>query len=145
MVGDDGLRTARPFSNASFPGIANTIHVGGTTGKSGHCRPATARPPADNFGHPHRDAADCFHRAVALDRTQEIHAAYALEAYTWTFLDRCDEASAQFHAHPVTPALKSEDFDAAAEACRKRLTEKTRRVKSAHANGEIGAGASTKR
>src|SRR5207302_1019438 len=34
---------------------------------------------------------------------------------------------------------------AAAEACRKRLTEKTRRVKSAHANGEIGAGASTKR
>jgi hypothetical protein len=91
------------------------------------------------------DAADCFHRAATYDRTEEIHAAYALEAYAWTFIDRCDEASAQFHAHPVTPALKSEDFDAAAEACRKRLTEKTRRVKSAHANGEIGADASTKR
>src|SRR5262249_36046138 len=82
------------------------------------------------------DAADCFHRAVTLDRTQEIHAAYALEAYACTLLGRCDAAAAQFHSHPVTPALRSEDFDAAAEACRKRLTEQTRRVKSAHANDE---------
>ncbi|MDB4970316.1 MAG: hypothetical protein JWN44_6005 [Myxococcales bacterium] len=91
------------------------------------------------------DAADCFHSAARFDRTEEIHAAFALEAYAWTFLDRCDEASAQFHAHPVTPALKSEDFDVAEAACRKRLTAKTRRVKSAHANEEIGAAASTKR
>jgi protein O-mannosyl-transferase len=66
------------------------------------------------------DAADCFHRAATCDRTEEVHAAYALEAYAWTFLGRCDEAVAQFNAHPATPALKSEDFEAAAAACRAR-------------------------
>ena len=95
------------------------------------------------------DAADCFHRAASLDRTEEVHAAFALEAYAWTRLGRCDEAEAQFRAHPETPALKAEDFDAVAAACRARatppLTETTRRVKSTHANGELGAGASKKR
>ena len=89
------------------------------------------------------DAADCFHRAVTLDRTEEVHAAYALEAYAWARLGRCDQAEAQFRAHPPTPALRTEDFDAAAAACRARtvkpLTETTRRVKSTHANGETGA------
>lgn len=70
------------------------------------------------------DAAACFHRAAAVDKTAEVHAAYALEAYAWTFLGRCDEAIAQFRAHPVTPALKTEDFDAAARAC--QLRTKTR-------------------
>ena len=85
------------------------------------------------------DAADCFHRAATLDRTEEVHAAYALEAFAWTRLGRCDDAIAQFHAHPVTPALPAEDFDAAAEACKsKALTTTTRRVKSLHANEEIG-------
>ena len=92
------------------------------------------------------DAADCFHRAVATDRTEEVHAAYALEAYAWARLGRCDEAEAQFRAHPPTPALKTEDFDAVAEACRRKaLTTTTRRVKSLHANGETGRDASTKR
>ena len=92
------------------------------------------------------DAADCFHHAVVTDRTEEVHAAYALEAYAWTRLGRCDEAEAQFRAHPPTPALKTEDFDAAARACRdKALTPTTRRVKSLHANGETGRDASTKR
>ena len=95
------------------------------------------------------DAADAFHRAAACDRTSEIHAAYALEAYAWTFLDRCDEADTQFRAHPPTPALKTEDFDAASAACHGRaakpLTATTRRVKSAHANEETGADASTSR
>src|SRR6185503_10782466 len=59
------------------------------------------------------DAADCFHHAVVTDRTEEVHAAYALEAYAWTRLGRCDEAEAQFRAHPPTPALETEDFDAA--------------------------------
>ena len=67
------------------------------------------------------DAADCFHRAVTFDRTAEIHAAYALEAYAWTFLDRCDAAEAQFGAHPPTPALKTEDFETALAACRARV------------------------
>jgi hypothetical protein len=95
------------------------------------------------------DAADCFRRAITHDRTEEVHAAYALEAYAWTRLGRCDEAVAQFRAHPPTPALKTEDFDAAAEACRshqaKPLTPPTRRVKSTHANGETGRDASTRR
>ncbi len=92
------------------------------------------------------NAADCFHRAAACDRTQEVHAAYALEAYAWARLGRCDEAEAQFRAHPPTPALKTEDFDAVEEACRlKALTGTTRRVKSLHANGETGRAASTKR
>jgi protein O-mannosyl-transferase len=95
------------------------------------------------------DAADCFHRAVTFDRTAEVHAAYALEAYAWTYLGRCDEAEAQFRAHPLTPALKSDEFEAALTACRsgpaKPLTPTTRRVKSTHVNGEMGAGASTRR
>jgi len=95
------------------------------------------------------DAAACFHRAVETDRTEEVHAAYALEAYAWARLGRCDAAVEQFRAHPVTPALRTEDFDAAAEACRARLvkalTPPTRRVKSTHANGETGRDASTKR
>ncbi|MCU1279944.1 MAG: hypothetical protein JWM53_3490, partial [bacterium] len=95
------------------------------------------------------DAADCFHRAVTFDHTAEIHAAYALEAYAWAYLGRCDEAEAQFHAHPLTPALKAEEFDAAAAACHARgakpLTAPTRRVKSTHANAETGAEASTRR
>jgi hypothetical protein len=92
------------------------------------------------------DAAACFHRAVETDRTEEVHAAYALEAYAWARLGRCDAAVEQFRAHPVTPALRTEDFDAAAEACRaKALTPPTRRVKSLHANGETGRDASTKR
>jgi tetratricopeptide (TPR) repeat protein len=92
------------------------------------------------------DAAACFHRAVETDRTEEVHAAYALEAYAWARLGRCDAAVEQFRAHPVTPALRPEDFDAAAEACRaKALTPPTRRVKSLHANGETGRDASTKR
>ncbi|MGZ3426412.1 MAG: hypothetical protein ACXVCV_07175, partial [Polyangia bacterium] len=70
------------------------------------------------------DAADCFHRAVTFDRTAEIHAAYALEAYAWTYLDRCDAAEAQFRAHPPTPALKTEDFDAALAACRARVGQR---------------------
>jgi hypothetical protein len=95
------------------------------------------------------DAADCFHRAVTLDRTEEVHAAYALEAYAWARLGRCAEAESQFRAHPETPALKTEDFEAVLEACHARanepLTETTRRVKSTHANGETGVGASTER
>ena len=92
------------------------------------------------------DAADCFHRAATLDRTEEVHAAFALEAYAWARLGRCDEAIAQFHAHPVTPALPAADFDAAAEACRdKALTGTTRHVKSLHANEETGRSPSTKR
>jgi hypothetical protein len=95
------------------------------------------------------DAADCFHRAATLDRTEEVHAAFALEAYAWARLGRCAEAEAQFRAHPETPALKTEDFDAVAADCRARatppLTETTRRVKSTHANGELGASASKKR
>ncbi|HEY2749601.1 MAG TPA: hypothetical protein VGL86_33505 [Polyangia bacterium] len=66
------------------------------------------------------DAADCFHRATMLDKTEEVHAAYALEAYAWARLGRCAEAEAQFRAHPETPALKTEDFDAVAAACRAR-------------------------
>lgn len=92
------------------------------------------------------DAAACFHRAIETDRTQEIHAAYALEAFAWARLGRCDAAIEQFHAHPLTPALDAATFDAAADACRaKALTPPTRRVKSTHANGEIGRDASTKR
>ena len=95
------------------------------------------------------DAADCFHRAATLDRTEEVHAAFALEAYAWARLGRCAEAEAQFRAHPETPALKTEDFDAVAADCRARanppLTTTTRRVKSTHANGEMGADASKKR
>jgi hypothetical protein len=95
------------------------------------------------------DAADCFHRAAHFDRTAEVHAAYALEAFAWAHLGRCAEAEAQFRAHPPTPALKTEDFAAAAAACRARaakpLTAPTRRVKSLHANGETGADPSTKR
>jgi len=92
------------------------------------------------------EAADCFHRAATLDRTEEVHAAFALEAYAWARLGRCDEAIAQFHAHPVTPALPAADFDAAAEACRdKALTGTTRHVKSLHANEETGRTPSTKR
>ncbi len=64
------------------------------------------------------DAADCFHRAATLDRTEEVHAAFALEAYAWARLGRCAEAEAQFRAHPETPALKTEDFDAVAATCR---------------------------
>ncbi|MCU1283070.1 MAG: hypothetical protein JWM53_6616, partial [bacterium] len=82
------------------------------------------------------DAAACFHHAVEHDRTAEIHAAYALEAFAWTRLGRCDAAAAQFDAHPVTPALSAADFATALDACRNRLTPQTRRVKSAHANGE---------
>lgn len=63
------------------------------------------------------DAAADFHRAVTVDRTAEIHAAYALEAYAWTFLGRCHDAVAQFRAHPPTPALPTETFDAAAATC----------------------------
>lgn len=95
------------------------------------------------------EAADCFHRAASLDKTEEVHAAFALEAYAWARLGRCAEAEAQFRAHPETPALKTEDFDAVAADCRARanepLTTTTRRVKSTHANGETGADASTKR
>ncbi|HEX9101170.1 MAG TPA: hypothetical protein VF997_03145, partial [Polyangia bacterium] len=92
------------------------------------------------------DAAACFHRAAACDRTEEVHAAFALEAYAWARLGRCDEAEAQFRAHPPTPALKTEDFDAVAAACRdKALTGATRRVKSLHANGETGRDTSTRR
>lgn len=92
------------------------------------------------------DAAASFHRAAACDRTDEVHAAYALEAYAWARLGRCADAEAQFRAHPPTPALKTEDFDAALSACRlKALTTTTRRVKSLHANGETGRDASTKR
>ncbi|HXU73158.1 MAG TPA: hypothetical protein VN947_27755 [Polyangia bacterium] len=95
------------------------------------------------------EAADCFHRATTLDRTEEVHAAFALEAYAWARLGRCAEAEAQFRAHPETPALKTEDFDAVAADCRARanepLTTTTRRVKSTHANGETGVDASTKR
>lgn len=67
------------------------------------------------------EAADAFHRAVAADRTAEVHAAYALEAYAWTFLGRCHEAVAQFRAHPPTPALDRDDFEAAAAACVERI------------------------
>jgi hypothetical protein len=66
------------------------------------------------------EAADAFHRAVVADRTAEVHAAYALEAYAWTFLGRCHDAIAQFRAHPITPALKSDDFEAAAANCVER-------------------------
>ncbi len=95
------------------------------------------------------EAAACFHRAATFDHTEEIHAAYALEALAWARLGRCDEAVAQFDAHPETPALKTEDFQVAVTACRARavkpLTTTTRRVKSTHANGEVGADSSTKR
>jgi protein O-mannosyl-transferase len=70
------------------------------------------------------DAADCFHRAVTFDRTAEVHAAYALEAYAWAYLDRCDAADAQFRAHPLTPALSAEAFDAALTACRARVGQR---------------------
>ena len=69
------------------------------------------------------DAADCFHRAIAYDRTAEIHAAYALEAFAWAHLGRCDQAAAQFEAHPVTPALTAAEFESALTACHKRLPE----------------------
>jgi hypothetical protein len=80
------------------------------------------------------------------DRTEEVHAAYGLEAYAWARLGRCDEAEKQFRAHPPTPALRTEDFDAVLNACRdKSLTAPTRRVKSLHANEETGRDASTRR
>jgi protein O-mannosyl-transferase len=82
----------------------------------------TTRLGAGRYG----EAADAFHRAVATDRTAEVHAAYALEAYAWTFLGRCHDAIAQFRAHPITPALKSDDFEAAAANCVERTPPKGR-------------------
>ena len=66
------------------------------------------------------DAAACFHRAAQVDRTAEVHAAYALEAWAWTYLGRCQDAITQFYAQPLTPALSQESFDAAARACQNR-------------------------
>jgi tetratricopeptide (TPR) repeat protein len=68
------------------------------------------------LGH-YADAAPLFHHAAEIDRTEEVHAAYALEAFTWTYLDRCDEAVAQFRAHPPTPAVDVDLFTEGAAAC----------------------------
>jgi hypothetical protein len=66
------------------------------------------------------EAAPLFHKAAEVDHTDEVHAAYALEAFTWTYLDRCDEAVAQFRAHPPTPAVETDLFAEGAAACYSR-------------------------
>ena len=102
----------------------------GTTTKRSTPPWSPRRPPTPGPGAPSARSA-CHNRATPtppiaftapsrLDRTEEVHAAYALEAYAWARLGRCDAAVEQFRAHPVTPALRAEDFDAAAEACRAR-------------------------
>ena len=112
-------------------------------------RPTTPGPGARSARSASRqsrdaDAADCFHRAAELDRTEEVHAAYALEAYAWTCLDRCDEAEAQFRAHPGDARLESRGLRRGAPPLVARaplapLTATTRRVKSTHVNGEFGS------
>ncbi len=63
------------------------------------------------------EAAPLFHKASEIDHTEEVHAAFALEAFTWTYLDRCDEAVAQYRAHPPTPAVDPDLFAEGAAAC----------------------------
>ena len=63
------------------------------------------------------EAAPLFHKAAEIDHTEEVHAAFALEAFTWTYLDRCDDAVAQYRAHPPTPAVDPDLFAEGAAAC----------------------------
>jgi len=62
-------------------------------------------------------AAELFHGAIERDHTEEIHQTYGLEALTWTYLGRCDEAVAQYRDHPPTDAVQPNPFVDAAAAC----------------------------
>jgi protein O-mannosyl-transferase len=65
------------------------------------------------------EALFMFQRAEAIDDTQEVHAAYNLEALTLTYVGRCSEARVIWKAHPPTPAVSPASFEEHAAACEK--------------------------
>jgi len=72
------------------------------------------------------EAAKLFEGATERDHTGEVNAAFGLEAFTWTFLGRCDEAVALYRDHPPTPAVEPNRFVDAAAACFARAGDRDR-------------------
>jgi tetratricopeptide (TPR) repeat protein len=74
------------------------------------------------------DAADLFRKVEELDRSQEVHAAYELEALALTHLARCDEAVKIYRAHPPTPAVTVDVFVENAATCYRDAGNKERAI-----------------